>query len=111
MEKFEYKGVAYQSFTSCCRQLGLDSYTVIAYMRYHNISKEEALELYLYNPPSQCESFVFRGVTYKSFTSCCRRLRINNSTVSKYAKKHNISKEEALEYYLEKKKITILLTN
>jgi hypothetical protein len=52
--------------------------------------------------------FIYNGVTYKSFSQACihlsrkYRVTLNISTINEYVKNHNVTKQEAISYYLNK---------
>ena len=62
----------------------------------------------------ESHKFIYNNVTYKNFASAIRRLNkkiefftLNASSIITLAKKENISKQEAIDLFLERKKICL----
>ena len=103
---FVFRGVKYKSFAECCKVYGFHRTTIYKYidkMRSdRELTKQEALEHCIKKGIQT--SFNFRGQEYKSFSSCCKEFGFKDKTIYARSKKYNISKQKALEYYLNKKK-------
>jgi len=99
---FEFRGITYSSFTECCRRFGINSDNVIHYVRRNkDMAKQEGLENYLAGKVSPA-IFEFRGKQYKSFTDCCKEYNLNYDSLLVYSRENNISKQETIEFYLNK---------
>ena len=60
---FQFHGESYHSFLECCKLHGVSYDAVRNYQKYHEITKEEALEHYI----SMDKAFLFRNVIYDDF--------------------------------------------
>lgn len=101
-ERFTFNNITYDSFTKCCEDLGVTAICIKRYARKKHFILRRALISYLnyYNK----RKFYFRDQEYKTFTECCRKFSCTASNVIAYAKRHHISKSEALEAYITKNK-------
>ena len=97
---FQFHGESYHSFLECCKLHGVSYDAVRNYQKYHEITKEEALEHYI----SMDKAFLFRNVIYDDFFSCCKAYDISPNTVIYHEKNRKISRAEALEYVLSLRK-------
>ena len=104
----------------CCDYYNINYKSLCTYMQKNKISKEEALshyyQYYKYNRftynhvtydsfAACCMAYEIKpicGQEYITFTSCCRAFGCNASYVSAYAKRHGISREEALKFYINR---------
>ena len=105
---FTYKGVDYKNFSTCCKELGIDYRTIANYAKNHNLSREESLDIHFGSESGKLiarkrEEFIYDGKVYKSFSECCRELKLNKSDISKCSKYNNISKQEAIRAFLDKR--------
>lgn len=106
---FIYRGVEYRSKKECCLAFGLKSRTIAAYSRSHDMSFESALDLHIsidVDMYSNAEflygnTYVYRGVMYKSKKDCCLAFGLKFKTVSSYAYSHDISFETALDKHID----------
>ena len=96
---FQFHGESYHSFLECCKLHGVSYDAVRNYQKYHEITKEEALEHYI----SMDKAFLFRNVIYDDFF-CCKAYDISPNTVIYHEKNRKISRAEALEYVLSLRK-------
>lgn len=99
---FKFQKVKYKNFAECCRAYGLRSASVIALGKRKGYSRRQALiESIKF---SETRKFIFRNSEYETFSACCRDYGFHSpDTISSYAKRHSVSKQEALEHYLKSK--------
>ena len=98
--RFTYNHVTYDSFAACCEAYNIKSVCVRRYARKKHFLLRHALSSYL-NYHNKRKIY-FCGQEYITFTSCCRAFGCNASYVSAYAKRHGISREEALKFYINR---------
>ena len=68
---FQFHGESYHSFLECCKLHGVSYDAVRNYQKYHEITKEEALEHYI----SMDKAFLFRNVIYDDFFFLLQSIR------------------------------------
>lgn len=100
---FKFEKVKYSSFSECCKAYGLRSASVIAYAKRKKYLRRHALikciEL------AKKRQFIFQNVAYKSFSFCCRQHGFDSpGNIIAYAKRHQVSRQDALEHYITLKK-------
>jgi hypothetical protein len=119
-------GKEYDSYTD----LGISQNTIRAYSYRHKCSLEEAVDHFICKKEDRVKTFQerikqmdenkaerfekfhfeFNGETYKSFSDACKQISIKNkcdlnpNVISRSAKVHGITKQEALERALESMK-------
>lgn len=98
--RFTYNHVTYDSFAACCEAYNIKSVCVRRYARKKHFLLRHAFASYL-NYHNKRKMY-FCGQEYITFTSCCRAFGCNASYVSAYAKRHGISREEALKFYINR---------
>ena len=98
--RFTYNHVTYDSFAACCEAYNIKSVCVRRYARKKHFLLRHAFACYL-NYHNKRKMY-FCGQEYITFTSCCRAFGCNASYVSAYAKRHGISREEALKFYINR---------
>lgn len=96
---FKFRNKWYTSFKECCLEYNLPYQGVVFYHNKHNISKQDALEHYLFIKQGK---FQFRGKWYKSCIACCKKYDLNINAITNYSRRHKISKQEAIEFYLKR---------
>ena len=92
--------MTYDSFAACCEAYNIKSVCVRRYARKKHFLLRHAFASYL-NYHNKRKMY-FCGQEYITFTSCCRAFGCNASYVSAYAKRHGISREEALKFYINR---------
>ena len=98
--RFTYNHVSYDSFAACCMAHEIKPICVRRYAKRKHFLLRHALSSYL-NYHNKRKIY-FCGQEYITFTSCCRAFGCNASYVSAYAKRHGISREEALKFYINR---------
>lgn len=98
--RFTYNHVTYDSFAACCMAYEIKPICVRRYAKRKHFLLRHALSSYL-NYHNKRKIY-FCGQEYITFTSCCRAFGCNASYVSAYAKRHGISREEALKFYINR---------
>lgn len=98
--RFTYNYVTYDSFAACCMAYEIKPICVRRYAKRKHFLLRHALSSYL-NYHNKRKIY-FCGQEYITFTSCCRAFGCNASYVSAYAKRHGISREEALKFYINR---------
>lgn len=103
----------FASLNSCCNYYNISKNIVVSYAKSNNISNEEALLFfipeeipieYFCNKTKQKNKIIFMNKVFSSFVEACKYYKISRDAVNHYAKNKNITKEEALAYYLFKDK-------
>ena len=98
--RFTYNHVTYDSFAACCMAYEIKPICARRYAKRKHFLLRHALSSYL-NYHNKRKIY-FCGQEYITFTSCCRAFGCNASYVSAYAKRHGISREEALKFYINR---------
>ena len=98
--RFTYNHVTYDSFAACCMAYEIKPICVRRYAKRKHFLLRHALSSYL-NYHNKRKIY-FCEQEYITFTSCCRAFGCNASYVSAYAKRHGISREEALKFYINR---------
>ncbi len=101
-KEFLFRGEIFKNCAECCRAYEVNKASVCDYSKKHNVSKQEAIEHYIFYI-SEKNGFLFRGEIFKNCAECCRTYEVKQTSVCDYSKKHNVSKQEAIEYYISKK--------
>lgn len=114
-----FRGNRFLSIADCCSVYQVDPANVRDYIRRHNCSIQDGLEMYLCgiadyrgnygNEMNTARSIPFRNSIYKNLVECCEQYNVNWNSVTSYSSKANCSKQEALEYYIqlyEERKVT-----
>lgn len=114
-----FRGNRFLSIADCCSVYQVDPANVRDYIRRHNCSIQDGLEMYLCgiadyrgsygNEMNTARSIPFRNSIYKNLVECCEQYNVNWNSVTSYSSKTNCSKQEALEYYIqlyEERKVT-----
>lgn len=105
----EFRGKEYPTKSEACRAFGIDYDRFLSFYQNHkDIGFDGCLEYLVVNgfktEKTVHGSFTFRGVEYKSKTSCFKKFGTSLSMVLHYARKLNISEESALEKILSVRK-------
>ena len=91
-------GVSYRTVTEAAKKLGLSALRIRKEMD-RGETFEEAVHT-VRDMPSK-HAFFFRGELFPTFKSACEHYGFSVGKVSSYMGKHNVSREDALAYYIE----------
>lgn len=99
---FEYKGERYESIAECCREYDLTISTFNSCRTRHpEFGIKETFDYCLLNKNNK--GFEYQGKVYNSINACCRALGLSYSTIKAYSKRHQISYQKTIEYYMSRK--------
>lgn len=76
---------------------GVTVTAISQYEKRNNVSKEEAIKYYLNNETPKRKSIVIDGCKYTNLKDACEKIDISYKRVMRYLKRHNCSREEAVE--------------
>lgn len=92
----DHSGNEFRTRKEMCEHHSIDDRTFAA-----RISSNWSLEKALTTTANQVEEFEYDGVVYKSFAYCCRVQGIRDANVYNTMKRHNVSKQEAIDIFLK----------
>lgn len=102
-----FEGVTYSSQKECCESLGVSKHMV---KRLKSLGYDfcDAVNIILARRDSSTEKIVINGVEYDSLWKCCKSLNLNQVKVTKLSRDNNLSIEDAILMFLDKKRSPIV---
>lgn len=111
-----YNRISESQITKCKKEMDCSLEEIIDFLLCKKEKEQEEREIRIskenerYNSYIESHEFIYKEVPYESFASAIRQLNsegyaLTASYISSIAKKENISKQQAIDLFLERRKI------